>query len=112
MSKQLEILQSAEFSKLPCVIATLAAKDSKTPLFKQIATYLDAHSPKPKEAKDEIPDKLKAGKDGKPDVTPIVMALEDRLHKMEESEKRMEDHHRTENAELDRAIAEKKNNTR
>jgi len=114
MGKQLEVLSDPEFAKLPCVVAALAAKDTKTPLFKQIATYLDAHSPKSEKskAKDEIPDKLKQGKDGKPDVTPIVMALEARLHKMEESDKRMEDHHQQANAKLDEAIAEKKNNTR
>ena len=38
----------------------------------------------PEEA--EIPDKLKVGKDGKPDVTPIVMALQARLSKMEDNE--------------------------
>jgi len=106
----LEVVNDPQFAKLPCVVATLAAKDTKTPLFKQIATYLDAHSPKPKAAKDEIPDKLKKGKDGKPDVTPIVLALEARLHKMEESEKRMEDHHREGQVAFDKALVEKKKN--
>jgi len=110
MSEQLEVVNDPQFAKLPCVVATLAAKDTKTPLFKQIATYLDAHSPKPKAAKDEIPDKLKKGKDGKPDVTPIVLALEARLHKMEESEKRMEDHHREGQVAFDKALVEKKKN--
>jgi len=112
MSKQLEVVNDPEFAKLPCVIATLAAKDTKTPLFKQIATYLDAHSPAPKQATAELPDKLKQGKDGKPDVTPIVLALEARLHKMEEGQQRMEEHHKKADAELDKAIEEKKNNTR
>jgi len=113
MNQQLEVVNAPEFAKLPCVIATLAAKDTKTPLFKQIATYLDAHAPKSKEAKEEIlPDKLKKGKDGKPDVTPIVLALEARLHKMEESEKLMEDHHQESDYRMDQAIEEKKNNTR
>merc|ERR1719498_162967 len=110
MSKQLEILQSAEFSKLKVVAAVLAAKDTKTPLFKQVATYLDAHSPKPvAEPKiPEIPEKLKVNKDGKPDVTPIVLALEGRLHKMEENEESMERHHTEEMEELDRVAPEKK----
>jgi hypothetical protein len=111
-NKQLEVLQDPQFAKLPCVIAVLAAKDTKTPLFKQVATYLDAHSPKPKKTSDGIPDKLKKGKDGKPDVTPIVLALESRLHKMEESEKLMADHHQKADAELEKAMSEKKNNTR
>jgi len=112
MSKQLEVVNSPDFAKLAVVSAILAAKDTKTPLFKQVATYLDAHSTKPKEANLEMPDKLKQGKDGKPDVTPIVLALEARLHKMQESEKRMEDHHQEEMTELDKAVEEKKNNTR
>merc|ERR1719393_1163742 len=112
MSKQLEVVNDPEFAKLPCVVAILAAKDTKTPLFKQIATYLDAHSPAPKQATAELPDKLKKGKDGKPDVTPIVLALEARLHKMEDSERRMEEHHVAEVKELERLAKEKKNNTR
>merc|ERR1719398_461410 len=83
----------------------------KTPLFKQIAVYLDAHAP-PKKAEPQIPAKLTKGKDGKPDVTPIVLALESRLQKMEESERRMVDHHREEIAVLDKVAKEKKNNTR
>jgi len=112
MSEQLKVLNDSEFAKLPCVVAVLAAKDTKTPLFKQIAAYLDAHSPKPKDAADALPAKLTKGKDGKPDVTPIVMALEGRLHKMEESEKLMEEHHKEADARMDEAALEKKNNTR
>jgi len=110
MSKQMEVLTSSEFSKLKVVAAVLAAKDLKTPLFKQVATYLDQHSPKPvAEPKMlDIPDKLKVNKDGKPDVTPIVLALEGRLHKMEENEARMEHHHEEEMKELDQVAAEKK----
>jgi len=109
MSKQMEVLTSSEFSKLKVVAAVLAAKDLKTPLFKQVATYLDQHSPKPvAEPKMlDIPDKLKVNKDGKPDVTPIVLALEGRLHKMEENEARMEHHHEEEMKELDQVAAEK-----
>jgi|Transcript_57525 hypothetical protein len=111
MSKQLEVLQSDDFKSLPVVAAVLAKKDTKTPLFQQVAAYLDAHSP-PKPVEPQIPDKLKKGKDGKPDVTPIVLALEARLQKMEDSEKRMEEHHEEEMRELDRVALEKKNNTR
>jgi hypothetical protein len=110
MAKQMEVLQSAEFAKLKVVAAILAAKDTKTPLFKQCATYLDQHSPKPvaQPKVPEIPDKLALGKDGKPDVTPIVLALEGRLHKMEDNEARMEQHHKEEMTELDRVAGEKK----
>jgi hypothetical protein len=111
MSKQWEVANSPEFAKLPAVIAVRAAKDTKTPLFKQIAAYLDAHAP-PKKPEPQIPAKLTKGKDGKPDVTPIVLALEGRMQKMEESERRMVEHHHEEMAQLDRVIKEKKNNTR
>jgi len=112
ISMQLEVMKDPDFAKLPCVVAVLAAKDTKTPLFQQIATYLDAHAPKVKSLKDEMPEKLVKGKDGKPDVTPIVMALQARLQKMEESEKRMEEHHQEGLAAMDKAMVEKKNNTR
>jgi hypothetical protein len=113
MSKQLEVAASPEFAKLPVVVAVLAAKDMKTPLFKQIALYLDAHaSVKPRQAEPVIPAKLLMGRDGKPDVTPIVSALEARLHKMEDNEKRMEEHHDQEMQELDRAAKEKKTDKR
>jgi hypothetical protein len=111
MSKQWEVANSPEFAKLSAVIAVRAAKDMKTPLFKQIAAYLDAHAPA-KKADPPIPAKLTKGKDGKPDVTPIVLALQARLQKMEDSERHMVDHHREEMAELDRVAKEKKNNTR
>jgi len=111
MSKQLEVATSPEFAKLPVVIAILAAKDMKTPLFKQVATYLDAHAP-PKVVEPQIPDKLTKGKDGKPDVTPIVLALESRLHKMEDGEERMEEHHQTEMTALNKMVVDKKNSTR
>merc|ERR1719162_2262915 len=110
MSKQLEVAMSAEFAKLPAVIAILAAKDMKTQLFKQVATYLDAHAP-PKVVEPQIPEKLTKGKDGKPDVTPIVLALDARVHKMEDSEERMEEHHQTEMTALNKMVEEKKNNT-
>jgi len=113
LSKQLEVMNNQEFAKLPVVVAVLAAKDMKTPLFQQVAGWLDAHSPpKPKEVEPQIPEKLAKGKDGKPDVTPIVLVLESNLQKMGESEKHMADHHAAEMKELDRLIIEKKNNTR
>jgi len=95
LSKQMEVLKSDEFAKLPVVKAVLAENDTKTPLFQQVAAYMDAHAPKQLAAPEEaqIPDKLKVNKDGKPDVAPIVLALETRMHKMEENEKRMEQHH-------------------
>jgi len=113
ISKQLEVMKSPDFAKLPVVAAVLAAKDVKTPLFKQVAAWLDAHAPtRPKKVEPQIPEKLNKGKDGKPDVTPIVLALESNLNKLEKGEQRMVDHHEAEMKELDRLMTEKKNNTR
>jgi len=113
ISKQVEDMKSPDFAKLPVVAAVLAAHDMKTPLFQQVAAWLDAHSPtKPKKVEPQIPEALKAGKDGKPDVTPIVLVLEANLKHLEASEKSMAEHHEAEMKELDRLMIEKKNNTR
>ena len=112
ISKQLEVMHSHDFAMLPVVVAVLAAKDMKTPLFKQVAAWLDAHQPSSPKVETQIPEKLRKGTDGKPDVTPIVLALESNLQKMGSSEKRMADHHEAEMKELDRLMVEKSNNTR
>merc|ERR1719316_2193438 len=52
----------------------------------------------------DIPDKLKVGKDGKPDVSPIVSALEFRLHNLEDSEKHRATLHQEAMNEFDKAI--------
>eukprot|EP00747_Dinoflagellata_sp_TGD_P152012 gnl/TRDRNA2_/TRDRNA2_177260_c1_seq2.p1 gnl/TRDRNA2_/TRDRNA2_177260_c1~~gnl/TRDRNA2_/TRDRNA2_177260_c1_seq2.p1 ORF type:complete len:389 (+),score=137.90 gnl/TRDRNA2_/TRDRNA2_177260_c1_seq2:64-1167(+) len=111
MAKQLEIVMSPEFSHLPVVAALKAAKDNKTPLFKQVAAYLDKHPSKPvPKPESDIPETLSKGKDGKPDVRPIVAALEVRLHHLEENEKRVESVHKDEVHLFDQAAkkAEKK----
>lgn len=95
MDEQLAVLRSEEFSHLPVVAAVLAAKDGTTPLFQQVATYLDKHSGKatPSNATAAIPNKLKRGKDGKPDVSPIVNALEHQLQHLQENKKRQDGLH-------------------
>merc|ERR1719316_58781 len=52
----------------------------------------------------DIPEKLKVGKDGKPDVSPIVSALEFRLHNLEDSEKHRAALHQQAMNEFDKAI--------
>jgi len=115
MDKQLEVLTDAEFSKLAVVKAVLAAKDSKTPLFQQVAGWLDQHKnasapPSQAPAASEIPDQLKKGKDGKPDVSPIVNALTARLHNLEDNEKHHASLHKEEMQDLDAAF-KKENRT-
>jgi len=43
MQKQLEVLGSPEFVGLAASKAVLAGRDTKTPLFQQVANFLDAH---------------------------------------------------------------------
>lgn len=119
MEKQLEVIKSEDFAKLAVVKAVLAANDTKTPLIQQVGAWLDKHSPAPtagspswspaaEKAAPEIPDKLKAGKDGKPDVTPIVQALEVRLDSLKDHEKREAELHSKVMKELDAAEEKEK----
>jgi len=117
MEKQLAVLRSGDFSRLPVVAAVLAAHDTKTPLFQQVAAYLDAHRGAPTApaagSESPIPAKLKIGKDGKPDVSPIVGALEVQLQRMESNERRMASLHSGVMKQLEAAVLkEKKKNPR
>jgi len=116
MEKQMEVLSDPEFKDLPEVKAILAAKDTKTPLFKQIAQYIDKHENRTSAAsvEDGIPAKLKKLANGKPDVTPIVDALEVKIKDLEKSEKRRDELHAKEMKSLeDAAVKEdKKKNER
>jgi len=117
MDKQLEVMTDKEFANLAVVKAVLAAKDSKTPLFQQVAGWLDQHknatAAAPEvPASEQIPENLKKGKDGKPDVTPIVNALTARLHSLEANEKHHGMLHDEEMQEFDAAFKKaEKNNT-
>lgn len=106
MEKQLEVLRSPEFQDLPDVKAVLAAHDMDTPLFQQIAKYADRGSNNTLPTSTlaaEIPSKLKLTKDGKPDVTPIVTAMNKRIQHLEESEKRRAALHAKEMQQLEAA---------
>mmetsp|Transcript_50104 Transcript_50104/g.88325 ORF Transcript_50104/g.88325 Transcript_50104/m.88325 type:complete len:386 (+) Transcript_50104:91-1248(+) len=89
MEKQLEVLKSPDFANLPEVKAVLAAKDTKTPLFQQIADYVDKHEnhTSTNVSMNLIPNALKMKADGKPDVSPIVNALNARIQRLEDGEK-------------------------
>jgi len=109
MDDQMEVLKSAEFASLPVVATVLKAGDKKTPLFKQVAAILDGKNSTNSAvvlsgAASEIPKTLKAGKDGKPDVTPIVKVLTARLDRLEDGQKRMAHYHQQEMKEFDDAI--------
>lgn len=104
MEKQMQVLTSPDFRNLPEVKAVLAASDKKTPLFQQIANYVDKHENRSMGA---MPSALKTKPDGKPDVTPIVNALSHRIQHLEESEKHRAELHAKEMKSLESA-AEKK----
>jgi len=117
MPKQLEVFESSEFEKLAVVKAVLAAKDAKTPLFQQVAGWLDQHAEKgakpqvsAKPVEQEIPNKLAIKKDGKPDVSPIVNALSMRLHNLEDGGKRQAQLHAQEDKDLEAAIKKEEKN--
>lgn len=112
MERQMAVLRDSSFSKLPAVAAVLAAKDTTTPLFQQLAAYLDARgvaqppAARATEAAPALPAKLRAGRDGKPDVGPIVKALQMQLHRMEEGRRRATSLHKNVMEQL--AAAEEK----
>jgi len=102
MEKQLEVLRSAAFRKLPVVASVLAANDTKTPLFQQVAAWLDGRGGKAAApaapagaAPVQMPKKLKVGKDGKPDVGPVVGALQEQLRRLEQGQRRRASIHAT-----------------
>mmetsp|Transcript_114399 Transcript_114399/g.198340 ORF Transcript_114399/g.198340 Transcript_114399/m.198340 type:complete len:379 (+) Transcript_114399:98-1234(+) len=102
MEKQMEVLSSPDFKNLPEVKAVLAANDKKTPLFQQIANYVDKH-----ENRSMIPSTLKMKADGKPDVSPIVNALSHRIQHLEESEKHRAELHAKEMDSMESAAKKK-----
>lgn len=101
MDKQLQVLEASDFKGLAVTKALLEKHDAKTPLFQQVAAFLDAHGGKaPVPAPPAL---VKTGKDGKPDVSGLVAALQLRLHHLEESAKREKHLHEVVMSELDEA---------
>eukprot|EP00929_Paragymnodinium_shiwhaense_P055272 TRINITY_DN276_c0_g2_i1.p1 TRINITY_DN276_c0_g2~~TRINITY_DN276_c0_g2_i1.p1 ORF type:complete len:382 (+),score=161.67 TRINITY_DN276_c0_g2_i1:62-1207(+) len=98
--KQMEVLQSDEFKHLAVVEAVLAAKDTKTPLFQQVAGYLDKHS-----SSGKAPTPAKVGKDGKPDLSAILTSLQARIQHLENAEKDRKAHHDAEMKKFDDIVA-------
>jgi hypothetical protein len=112
MSKQFEVLRNPEFANLPVVGAVLKANDTSVPLFQQVAAYLD-HQEARNDTKQATvaPKSLRGAKDvRKPDVRPIVAALERQLQHLEANEKLQSKQHAAEMKELD-AAAERKEKT-
>jgi len=103
IEKQLEVMKDPQFANLPAVISVLAAKDTKTPLIQQVANYLDKHSSS-KPVQQVLSQKLKKGKDGKPDVSPIVSALEERIEHLVASDKRSVELHEEEDTRMAKSI--------
>jgi len=97
--EQLKVLESDEFKSLPAVKAVLAAKDTKTPLFQQVAGYLDKHSG----GKPVTP--IKVGKDGKPDMSGILSSLQSRVAHLEGADKERKEQHAAEMKKMDDIVA-------
>jgi len=57
-AKQLEVLKSPDFANLPVSKELLAAHDQQTPLFQQVALYMDKHGQSGKDAVADRADRL------------------------------------------------------
>lgn len=106
MDKQMEVLNSTEFKHLPVVVAVLAAKDSKTPLFQQVATYLDKHSSG--KSSIEKAKALKVDRNGKRDVSSIVKSLESRIQHLEDADKHRAERHTIETKKMEEKLKTEK----
>jgi hypothetical protein len=96
VDKQLEVLESPDFAKLPVTKALLAKKDMKTPLFQQAASYIDAH---PHSGAHQTTSKPTVH--GKPDLSDVVSGLQERLTHLESGVARAKKLHANETANLE-----------
>jgi len=81
IEQQLEVLKADDFKELPILDMLkffLQKRDVTTPLYQQVAMYLDSHHPASNAAMVAEPKKV----GGKPDLSPIVVQLEARLQKL------------------------------
>merc|ERR1719161_2820540 len=108
--EQMEVLKSDDFEGLAVTKAVVAAQDFDTPIFQQVANFLDGKKPTP----NPLDAPLKAGKDGKPDVSGLVSALELRLSSLEKSAQSQKKLHEKVDKELDQGAKkeEKKSKNR
>eukprot|EP00747_Dinoflagellata_sp_TGD_P183039 gnl/TRDRNA2_/TRDRNA2_37696_c1_seq1.p1 gnl/TRDRNA2_/TRDRNA2_37696_c1~~gnl/TRDRNA2_/TRDRNA2_37696_c1_seq1.p1 ORF type:complete len:375 (+),score=89.08 gnl/TRDRNA2_/TRDRNA2_37696_c1_seq1:53-1177(+) len=113
-----EQIGSNGLEHLAVVLSVLTQKHMETPLFQHAAAFLDGHvttpinrteasiaaQPTESDAMSGILDNLKVGKHGKPDMSPIISALEFRLHHMEVSERQHAAFHLEKMKKLDTAM--------
>jgi hypothetical protein len=90
MDKQLEVLKAPDFANLAVTKEILAKKDMKTPLFKQVANFLDAHGHAESKTHDSSPTApaLKSAA-----VAQIVTSLQARLTHLETTARHSEEAH-------------------
>jgi hypothetical protein len=103
--KQMEVMNSTEFKNLPAVAAVLKAKDTKTPLFKQVAAYLDKNSEGGKAMNSiEKAKALKVDRNGKRDLSSIINPLETRIQHLKDADKHRADRHAIEMKAMDEKL--------
>jgi hypothetical protein len=118
MEKQFAVLRNPEFANLPAVVAILKANDTSVPLFQQVAAYLDHQELRNNTVEATASNgssgttkSLRGVKDvKKPDVRPVVAALERQLQRLEANAKLQSKQHADEIKELE-AAAQKKEKT-
>jgi len=90
MDKQLELLGSPDFAGLAASKAILAGRDIKTPLFQQVANFLDAHGGSNGTASGRSNAAMKSHS---ADVAHIVTSLTGRLAHLEQNARHAEEAH-------------------
>jgi len=88
MAAQLEVLQAPDFANLPVTKEILAKKDTKTPLFQQVANFLDKHGNSTGHSSHAVASQAQVAA-----VTQIVSSLQSRLHHLEDSARHAEEAH-------------------
>merc|ERR1719293_236566 len=90
MDKQLEVLGAPDFAGLAASKAVLARRDMKTPLFQQVANFLDAHGGSGGSAGDR---RSAAMESHSAAVAHIVTSLKARLAHLEQNARHAEEAH-------------------
>jgi molybdopterin converting factor small subunit len=101
IEKQMEVLNSSEFKNLPVVAELIKAKDNKTPLFKQVAAYLDKHGDGKSLEKAKA---LKVDRNGKRDLSSIIDPLQTRIQHLKDADKHRAERHTLEIKKMDEKL--------
>lgn len=102
MKEQLAVLKAEDFNKLPVAVELLKSNDTKTPLYKQAANYLDKTGAKKQDSKVAKATTKPLSKEAQ--MAPILTALNARIASSEQSISHMSHQHDVEMDNLNDAI--------